>query len=330
MSTSPVGVFIASATPPEEIAPIARCAEELGYAEVWVAEDYYIHGGFAAAGAALAATQRVKVGLGVVSSVVRHPAVAAMEIATLARCYPSRFIPAVGHGAPFLIDQMGVAPNSRLAALTECIEGIRALLAGRTLDTVGKEFAFNSVALAHPPAEELPILTGVLGPKSLRLSGRIADGTVMSAMSGTKYLESALRYIRSGMAESGRTSHLVPTFAMFSCDPDRAVAKQAVRPLLAHYLSVLGPRNALTQPYGYAEELTDMAARGGAEVIQREMPEAWVDELSVCGDPDDVTAAIEALLGAGATTVLLSPNNFATARQQLKLVAKAVLPQFAS
>ncbi|BBZ15233.1 5,10-methylenetetrahydromethanopterin reductase (plasmid) [Mycobacterium branderi] len=322
----PVGVFIASATPPEQIAPIARRAEQLGYSEVWVAEDYYFHGGLAAAAVALAATERVKVGVGVVSSVVRHPAVTAMEIATLVRCYPGRFLPAVGHGAPFLIDQMGLAPKSRLSALSECIGSIRALLAGETLNTVGKSFAFNAVALAHPPNEEVPILTGVLGPKSLQLSGRIADGTVLSSMSGSKYVEAALAHIRSGMAESGRTTHLVPTFAMFSCHTDRAAAKKAVRPLLAHYLSALGPHNSLTKPYGYGDALANMASRGGEKTVLREVPAEWVDELTVSGDPDDVAAAIRALLGAGSTSVLLSPANSATAQQELELVAKTVLP----
>ncbi|MCW2718668.1 MAG: flavin-dependent oxidoreductase [Pseudonocardia sp.] len=41
------------------------------------------------------ATRRVKVGLGIVASVARHPAVTAMEIATLARAYPGRFLPGV-------------------------------------------------------------------------------------------------------------------------------------------------------------------------------------------------------------------------------------------
>ncbi|MGA5546219.1 LLM class flavin-dependent oxidoreductase [Mycobacterium sp. NPDC051198] len=330
MSTSPVGVFIASATPPEQIAQMARAAEDLGYSAVWVAEDYYFHGGFAAAGAALAATEHIKVGIGVVSSVVRHPALTAMEIATLARSYPGRFLPGIGHGAPFLVDQMGLTTKSPLSALTECITAIRALLAGETVDAVGKTFSFKGIALAHPPADEVPLLTGVLGPKSLQLSGRIADGTVMSAMSGTKYLESALAHIRTGMAESDRTTHLVPTFAMFSCVSDRTVAKQNVRPLLAHYLSALGPHNALTQPYGYADALTDMAERGGEAAVREEMPDEWVDALTVSGNPDDVAAAIHGLLGAGATSVLLSPANAETALRELQLVAATVLPHLPS
>ncbi len=323
----PAGVFIATSTPPEQIGTLASRSEQLGYGEVWVAEDYFCYGGLTAAGLALGATERVKVGLGVLASVARHPAVTAMEIATLARCYPGRLLPGIGHGVAFWTDQMGLTPKSPLSALTECVGSIRRLLAGDTVDETGKQFSFNSVALSHPAQEDVPILTGVLGPKSLQLSGRIADGTVMSVLSGTKYLQTALGHIRSGMAESGRTAHLVPTFALFSVNRDRKAAKQAVRAPLAFYLAAVGPHNALTQPYGYNEILADMTARGAADLIEREMPDEWVDELTVSGDPDEVGERMNALLAAGATSVVLSPVNVRTAGEELELAAREVFPR---
>lgn len=329
MSNVPVGVFIATSTPPEQIPALARHAEDLGYAEVWVAEDYFCYGGLTGAALALGATSRIRVGLGVVASVARHPAVTAMEIATLARAYPGRFLPGIGHGLGFWTDQMGLTPASPLTALTETVEGVRRLLAGETMDHAGRQFAFNSVALTHPTPEEIPILTGVLGPKSLQLSGRIADGTVMSVLAGTKYLEEALTHIHRGMSEGQRTEHLVPTFALFSCSTDRKAAKQAARPMLAFYLAAVGPHNALTKPYGYNEILADMTARGAADLIEREMPDEWVDELTVSGDPDEVAERIRALQGAGATSVVLSPVNVATAAAELELVARTVLPELA-
>jgi 5,10-methylenetetrahydromethanopterin reductase len=326
MSKVPVGVFIATSTPPEQIPALAAHAESLGYGELWVAEDYFCYGGLTGAALALGATTSIQVGLGVVASVARHPAVTAMEIATLARAYPGRFLPGVGHGLGFWTDQMGLTPPSPLTALTEAVSGIRQLLAGETLDRSGKQFTFNSTSLTHPAPVEIPILTGVLGPKSLQLSGRIADGTVMSVLAGTRYLEEALSHIHEGMAEAGRTSHLLPTFALFSCSTDRKAAKQAARPMLAFYLAAVGPHNALTKPYGYNDVLADMTTRGAADLIEREMPDEWVDELTVSGDPDEVADRIKALRAAGATSVVLSPVNVATATEELELVAKTVLP----
>jgi alkanesulfonate monooxygenase SsuD/methylene tetrahydromethanopterin reductase-like flavin-dependent oxidoreductase (luciferase family) len=321
---APLGVLIATSTPPERIPALAAAAERLGFGEVWMAEDYFCYGGFTGAALALGATERVKVGLGIVASVARHPAVTAMEIATLARAYPGRFLPGIGHGVPFWTDQMGLTAKSPLTALTECVTAIRALLAGETVDLAGKQFTFRAVTAAHPVAGDVPILTGVLGPKSLRLSGKIADGTVMSVLSGTEYLELAGGHIREGMAESGRTEHLMPTFALFSVNKDAKLARAAVRPTLAGYLAAVGPHNPLTGAYGYDEQIADLLANS-PDTLAAELPEEWIDTLAVAGDPDEVAARITELRSAGATSVVLSPVNADTALEEIELVASTVL-----
>jgi alkanesulfonate monooxygenase SsuD/methylene tetrahydromethanopterin reductase-like flavin-dependent oxidoreductase (luciferase family) len=325
MGEQPVGVFIATATAPEKIGTLARTAEQLGYSEVWVAEDYFCYGGFTASALALGATDHVKVGLGIVASVARHPAVTAMEIATLARMWPGRFMPGLGHGVRFWTDQMGLTAKSPLAVLKESLTGIRRLLAGETLDGEGSRFAFHSVALTHLPSEEVPIYTGVLGPKSLRLSGEIADGTVGSVLAGPTYIRAAITHIRQGMHDGGRTSHLLPTFALFSVNRDRNLARAAVRPAIAFYLAAVGPQNALSAPCGYNDQLAEMLEQGGVEFLQREMPDEWVDELAISGNPDEVGARINALLAAGATSVVLSPVDPSSAVDELRLCASSVL-----
>jgi alkanesulfonate monooxygenase SsuD/methylene tetrahydromethanopterin reductase-like flavin-dependent oxidoreductase (luciferase family) len=290
-----------------------------------MAEDYFCYGGFTASALALQATSQVKVGLGIVASVARHPAVTAMEIATLARAYSGRFLPGLGHGVPFWTDQMGVTAPSPLSALTEAVTAIRGLLSGQTIDSEGRQFAFHSVALAHPAPGPVPLLTGVLGPKSLKLSGKIADGTVMSVLSGTKYLEVALGHIRDGMAESGRTTHLMPTFALFSIDKDGETARAAVRPQIAFYLSAVGPHNPLTAPFGYNDQIGKLLERGGVDLLAREMPDEWVTELAIAGNPSEVAERITRLLAAGATSVVLSPVGQNVAAQ-LRLCSETVFP----
>ena len=82
---------------------------------------------------ALQATSQITVGLGVVASVARHPAVTAMEIATLVRAYPGRFLPGIGHGVPFWTDQMGLtaqtltstrSPASAAARMTSSLTSV--------------------------------------------------------------------------------------------------------------------------------------------------------------------------------------------------------------
>ena len=74
-----IGIQIGASTSPADLPEVVRKAEELGYGELWLAEDYFQLGGIASAAIALAATDTIPVGLGVVAGVVRHPAVTAME-----------------------------------------------------------------------------------------------------------------------------------------------------------------------------------------------------------------------------------------------------------
>src|SRR5262249_61384130 len=128
--------------PPERIAQTARQAEVLGFGELWFSEDCFFAGAFAGIAAALGATEQLPVGLGVASAVTRHPALLAMECATLSRLYPGRFWPGVGLGVPFWLQQMGLMPRSPLGAVRECTVSLRRLFAAQDL-TDHALFAFD-------------------------------------------------------------------------------------------------------------------------------------------------------------------------------------------
>ena len=77
-----IGLVLGSAVAPSEIPRAAADAEHGGFDEIWLAEDFFFTGGISGASAALAATRQATVGLGVVSAMVRHPALLAMEISS--------------------------------------------------------------------------------------------------------------------------------------------------------------------------------------------------------------------------------------------------------
>lgn len=329
MSGSPVGLVLGSSIPPERLAESARLGEELGFGELWFAEDYFFTGGIAGAATALAATSRIPVGLGVVSAVTRHPALLAMEVATLARAHPGRLLPAVGLGVPAWLDQMGMRPKSPLSALRECVGSLRALLAGESLTADGRQFAFRDVSLTYPVPSPVPIFMGVVAPKGIRLAGEVADGLVLSVLAGPDYVRFAIAEARAGAAEAGREHDpRVVAFAMFSVEADRTRAKAALRGPTAFYLAA-GGRNALTDAAGISDELDDMITRGGAEVVERELPDHWLDELTVSGDADECAERIGHLLAAGADSVVLFPLPSERSDEIIRAAAADVMPRVA-
>ena len=326
----PVGLVLGSALAPERLPAIARLAEELGYGELWFAEDYFFTGGISGAAAALAATERIPVGLGVVSAMVRHPALLAMEIATLDRMYADRVLPGVGSGVPAWMRQMGVKPRSPLTALRECVTSLRRLLDGQEVSLEGSYFHFDRVRLTHPPQTRIPVHMGVVGPKMMALSGEIADGNVLSVLSSPEYVRWARRRIEEGRDDdvAGRKDgHRITTFAFVSVGEDGAAAKRALRRPMAFYLAADGG-NALTDAYGISDALDGMlAGGGGAEAVERQMPDEWIDDLAVCGQPDECADKIRRLLDAGSDSVVLFPLVGEDADDVVRTVAAEVLPR---
>ena len=65
---------------------------------------------------------------------------------------------------------------------------------------------------------------------------------------------------------------------------------------------------------GFADQARALLDRGGVELLAREMPDAWLDEITVSGTPEQCLAAIDRLGAAGATRVVLVPPSNALHR----------------
>ena len=325
-SRSPVGLVLGSVLPPPEIPHLARLGERLGFGELWIPEDYFFTGGIATAATVLGATDHIPVGLGIVSALVRHPAILAMELATLEAMHPGRLRPGIGLGVPSWMGQMNLIPRSQRGAMRECVNAVRRLLDGEELNETGETFTFQQVKLAHPPRHHVPIYMGVVGPHLLRLSGQVANGTLTSILAGAKYIRWARQRIALGQADAGRSDpHRVSAFAAYSVDRDARRARRRVRQLIAFYLAA-DVDNALMRLSGIQPQLRELA-RGGPRKVLKSMPEAWVDDLAIAGDPDQCAEKIQCLLDAGADAVLLFPFPPEDAIAQMEVTAAEVLPR---
>jgi alkanesulfonate monooxygenase SsuD/methylene tetrahydromethanopterin reductase-like flavin-dependent oxidoreductase (luciferase family) len=317
--------------PAEGITATAQLAEQLGFGELWFSEDCFFTGAMSGVTAALSVTERLPIGIGIVSAVTRHPALLAMELATMSRLYPGRVLPGIGLGVPAWLDQMGIRPKSPLSAMRECIVNVRALLSGEEVTLDGKVFKFDAVQLVHLPDERLPIYTGIVGEKGLRLSGEVSDGTVLSVLAGPTYVRWARERIAEGALEAGRSAddHRVVTYTLFSVDHDRETARAAVRDAVGFYLEAM-PSNALSRVLGVTDAVGELLAAGGAAAVSREMPDEWIDEMAVAGTPDECAAKLEALLDAGSDSIGLWLFPAEDGDRIAELCSREVLPRLAA
>jgi 5,10-methylenetetrahydromethanopterin reductase len=278
--------------PPDDLLTRAVQAEELGIDELWLAEDCFLVGGVAGAASALAATERLRVGLGILPAVTRNPATTAMELATLGRLFPGRIIGGLGHGVTTWMAQIGAAPSSALEALGTAIVSVRRLLRGETVTVSSGHWHLDEVTLAYPPDTPPPVYAGVRGPRSVELSGRTADGTLLSDWAAPAYV----RGVADALQRAGATgAHELGVIVRVALDDDRQRARQRVREALAPHL-------------GRADLRTLFAPLADEHDLETQHPsDALVDELALTGDEAAVYEGLYRYAAAGADLVLLRP-----------------------
>ncbi|MFF4883801.1 LLM class flavin-dependent oxidoreductase [Streptomyces nigra] len=257
---------------PERLRSVARAADEAGLEELWLWEDCFREGGVSTAAAALAWTERVRVGVGLLPVPLRNVALTAMEAASLHRMFPGRPLLALGHGVQDWMGQVGARAESPVTLLREHFDALRALLRGERLTVEGRYVRLDDVALDWPPDGPVPVIAGVTGPRSLRLSGAAADGTLLTASTPPDGVRRARQLVDEGRSAAGRTD----------AEP---------HPIVVYLLAATGPD-------GPERVRAELAAEGVASV----------PGLGVAGDAKAVAEAVRRYAEAGADTVVLQPT----------------------
>jgi alkanesulfonate monooxygenase SsuD/methylene tetrahydromethanopterin reductase-like flavin-dependent oxidoreductase (luciferase family) len=280
------------------IGDYARRVEASGIEQLWLIEDCFYTAGVSLAATALAVTERIQVGIGILPAVARNPAITAMEIATLCNIAPGRVRPGIGHGVQSWMGQMGVRPVSALAALDETITVVKQLLRGDEVTFDGKQLHLDSVRLDQPPSIVPSVLAGVQQEKSLALAGRVADGVILVEGAGPTYVGWSLD-------RAGRPADFeVVTFTMLSVDDDR---RAAYRPLAGFVAELVTSRRPAFTVLPFYDEMAQRVAAGGADALV-EMPQDYWVEIGAIGTIDDALDHVAALEAAGVGSINIFPG----------------------
>lgn len=201
---------------PERLAGVARAADDAGLDELWLWEDCFLAGGISAAAIALSHSDRLTVGVGVLPVPMRNVAATAMEIATLARAFPGRVRIGLGHGVLEWMGWIGARVESPMTLLREYLVCLSALLRGERVTFDGRYVRLEDIALDWPPTEPVELLAGGVGPKTLRLTGELAAGTVITGGTTPDGLRTALGHVRDG---AGGAARAVVTYVLCTTGP---------------------------------------------------------------------------------------------------------------
>lgn len=197
-----LGLIFPPDQPPERLREVALATEAAGIDELWLWEDCFAESGMAPAAAVLAWTERLHVGIGLFPVPLRNVALTAMEIATLARLFPGRLLPGIGHGVLDWMGQVGARAASPLTLLREYGTTLRSLLDGGCVTTEGRYVTLQDVQLRWPP-EAVPMLVGAEGPKTLMLAGEIGDGIILTGGTEPDGAANAISIAQQARREAG-------------------------------------------------------------------------------------------------------------------------------
>jgi alkanesulfonate monooxygenase SsuD/methylene tetrahydromethanopterin reductase-like flavin-dependent oxidoreductase (luciferase family) len=298
MTRAEIGMCFDRAYPAGAIPDYARRLEAAGVQQLWVIEDCFFTAGVSLAASALAVTERLHVGLGILPAVARTAAMTAMEIATLAAIAPGRLTAGIGHGVQEWMAQMGVRPRSPLTALDEVITSVKRLLAGEEVTVDGEYVTLDRVRLEAPPSVVPPVIAGVQQERSLALAGRVADGVVLVEGAGPTYVGWALD--RAGRPDG----FSVVTFTMLSVDDDRRAAAARVAPFVA---GLVRERRPAFRVLPFFDELLARVDADGADGLVDLPAEQW-REIGAIGTMDDALAHVAALEEAGVGSINVFPG----------------------
>lgn len=161
------------------------------------------------------ATERITLGPNVLTTPFRLPAMIAKEAATFDRVSDGRLLLGLGAGAaPEGIVSMGgpdlLASGETFRAFRDALEIIRGLWAskGEPYSHDGDILSVHGVRFGPIPQRRIPIITGAMGPQSLRLTARLGDGVSLS----TTYVPAEnLPWFREQLDEGARATGRDPS-----------------------------------------------------------------------------------------------------------------------
>lgn len=297
-------------------------AEQLGVESVWTAEAW----GFDAVSplAFLAGkTSRVKLGTAIMQAGTRTPAAVAMTALTMQSLSEGRFILGLGNSGPQVIEGWhGVRFDRPLQRLREIVEIVRMACSGERVSYNGKIYQLplpggegRALKTSAPPAH-VPIYLATLGPKSLEVTGEIADGWLASSFTADNS-QPLLDAIRRGADRAGRDFGAIEKQAggvvQFGDDLEKLIAPR--KPGFAFEIGAMGSpeHNFYKDAYamqGFADEVQQVQAlwlerkRDEAAAL---VPDELVIKANLLGTEEMVKDRIRAYRDAGITSISVSP-----------------------
>lgn len=312
-----LGMLMAGHSDAFEHARLAALAEELGFTDVWMADERFYREVYSLLTVIAMETKRIKLGPCVTDPFSRHPALTAMAIHTLDDISKGRAILGMGAGVSGFAE-MGTPRPKPVRAIREAIELIRAMSKGNEVSYDGEIVKFDAGKLGFKPGrEKLPVWIAGNGPQVQQLGAKIADAVIMEACGNALEAKAFAARVGETATSAGRNPRDVRLIARLNVslsdnvsDAYDALRLRAARTLASgrtHFDTL--EAQGLAIPAAVREKVAHIHYKEGAapyEAIKADISNEMVKAISLVGTPADITSQLISLFKAGIDGVILS------------------------
>lgn len=254
-----------------------------------------------------------------------HLAYQALDLQTFSK---GQFILGLGSQIkPHIEKRFGCEFSPVAKRMGEQIQAIKAIFDcfqnGSRLDFQGEYYRHTLMApMFNPGPCEYglpPIVTGGFGPKMCQMAGEVADGLLVHPFNNMAYIEDhVLDNVKLGMDKGGRTADdfMLSIAAMVitgSCEKNFDHAYKSVKSLLAFYGSTPAYLPAM-QAIGFADlqpKLNRLSKENRMNEMEALIPDAFVEQFAVIGEPDQIAQKLVDKFGAIASRLSIYAPYFA-------------------
>jgi 5,10-methylenetetrahydromethanopterin reductase len=288
---------------------IAQNADALGAKSIWVGEDIALgQEPFVLTTNTLLYTKQVRVGTGIIPVTVHNIATLARVGLTLFELGGGRFVFGLGIGGIQDLERHGISIRKPVSELRKTIRTLNRLWAGETVDSESEVFTLKGFGLGQANPIKIPIFLGVRGPQMLKLTGKIADGVILSGP--FDYLQNAIKMVDKAAEEVGKVGSSVekviwvPTIPTFKGINEK-VAKRVVALVIADTPDPV--IDMLSVDIGRVKRIRETVSTSNPKEGAKFVDDELLDVFSISGTREHMVDRFEELEKIGATEVVIGP-----------------------
>ncbi len=321
----------------DQVAEHTRVAEESGFKQITfidsqnLSRDVYAQMTIAALN-----TSHIQIGQGVTNPFTRHPSVTANATATIDELSGGRVFLGIGAGYSSVFTmEMKARP---LRELREMVDFIRPYMSGKEAEYKGAKM--HSEWVRRP----VPIYFGSGGPKSLLLSGELADGVICTCVH-PEVVKWRVEQVKKGAMEAGRDPSKIDIWARTIVYVSKT--KEYARPEVSAYATQGGHKLLQQSEFADLRERLESkepgilaefkAVRDAYLPYNHERPDAphgkaatqrVIDFFHLTGEPEEIVDRIHQLAEAGVTNISCVFFTISDKIAVMRKISDKIMPHF--